>query len=105
EWWDAREGIRRQEIAIAALTIELQRQILMESVRASIEVRDFTTAQSQMDELESLGEMTALSGTPVLVGRIHEGLNQNADALTSYRAAVDSSDRAVSAQGRMREVA
>jgi hypothetical protein len=105
KWAEARDGLRKSEPAIAALPIELQREIMKEAIRASVEVRDFSAAATQLRELESLGSTSNLNGIAILVGRIHEGLLENVDALASYRAAADSSDRAVAAQGRMREIA
>jgi tetratricopeptide (TPR) repeat protein len=105
KWPEAREGLRKSEASIAALPIELQREIFKEAIRASIEVHDFSAAESQLKELESLGSMSELTGVAVLVGRIHEGLGRNVDALAAYRAAAGSQDRALASQGRMREIA
>jgi tetratricopeptide (TPR) repeat protein len=105
KWAEAREGLRAADSAIASLPVELQRNIMIEAIHASVEVRDFAKAESQLDELESLGPTEGLEGLPVLQGRIREGLGQNAEALDYYRAAAASNDRIMSAQGRMREIA
>jgi len=105
KWPEAREGLRKSDSVLPALPIELQRDIMLETIRTSIEVRDFPVAESQLAELEALGSVAEVSLVSILTGRIREGLNQNVDALAAYRAAADSPDRAVAAQGRMREIA
>ncbi|MGZ5864315.1 MAG: tetratricopeptide repeat protein [Xanthobacteraceae bacterium] len=105
KWPDAREGLRAAEAAIAALPVELQQEIFTEAIRASVEVRDFSAAETQLKELESLGSTSQLDDIPVLQGRVYEGLGQNNEALESYRAAAGSQNRALAAQGRMREIA
>jgi tetratricopeptide (TPR) repeat protein len=105
KWREAREGLRAADSAIAALPVELQRNIITEEIHASVEVRDFAKAESQLDELESLGPTDDLEGLSVLQGRISEGLGQTAEALDYYRAAASSKNRIMAAQGRMREIA
>jgi hypothetical protein len=102
-----RENGQKPERACASLKrrFELQREIFKEAIRASVEVHDFSAAEAQLKELEALGSASDIVGIEVLAGRIHEGLGQNVDALTSYRAAADSQDRSLSAQGKMREIA
>ena len=106
KWPEARDGFRKTEVAIGMLPLELQREVYKEVVHASIEVGDFASAAGQMNEFETLNvppeKRPALS---VLAGRIHEGLGRSSDALTAYRAAADSPDRASAAQGRLRELA
>jgi tetratricopeptide (TPR) repeat protein len=105
KWPEAREGLRKSDSVLPALPIELQRVIMLETIRTSIEVRDFSVAESQLAELEALGSVAEIPVVSILTGRIREGLNQNVDALAAYRAAANSHDRAVAAQGRMREIA
>ncbi|HVG51549.1 MAG TPA: tetratricopeptide repeat protein [Xanthobacteraceae bacterium] len=105
KWPEAREGLRKSETSVAALPIELQREIFKDAIRASIEVNDYATADSQLRELEALGATSEMADLEILTGRIREGLGENPDALTSYRTAAESQDRSVSAQGQMRDIA
>jgi len=105
KWAEAREGFRKTETALGMLPIELQRKILMEAIRASIELGDFASAANQLNDYETLSvPPEAQPALSVLAGRIHEGLGRGGDALIAYRAAADSSDRAAAAQGRLREL-
>jgi tetratricopeptide (TPR) repeat protein len=105
KWPQARDGFVKSEAIIARLPIELQREILMASIRASIEVGNFGAAEGPLNDLETLGvPLNAKAAISVLQGRVQEGLGQDADALASYRKAADSFDRAAAAQGRLREV-
>ena len=87
KWPEAREGLRKSESSLPTLPIELQRNIMLETIRASVEARDFTVAESQLGELEALGPVAEVPAISILTGRIREGLNQNPDALAAYRAA------------------
>jgi tetratricopeptide (TPR) repeat protein len=105
KWAEARDGFRKSEMAVGTLPVDLQREILKQDLRAAIEVRDFGSATNQLNELESVGvEPSSMPVLYVLAGRIHEGLGHSAEALKAYRAAADSPDRAVAAQGRLREI-
>jgi tetratricopeptide (TPR) repeat protein len=104
KWAEARDGFRKIEVAVGMLPIELQRELLKEAVRASIEVGDFAAAANQLNDFETLGvQPDAQPWHWMLSGRIHEGLGRSGDALVSYRAAADSADRASAAQARLRE--
>lgn len=106
KWTEAREGFRSLDTATATLPVELQRHAFQEAVRAAVEVRDFGTAQSLLNEFETLGQAPARDADlTVLKGRIMEGLGRLAEALTYYRAAAESPDRPAAARGRLREIA
>ena len=103
-WPEAREGFRGVETAMGTLPAELQRLVLKQALRASIEVRDFAGASAMLNELETVGiprEMEA--ELSVLIGRVAQGLGRMQDALSSYRAAADSPHRPAASQGRLRE--
>ncbi len=105
KWSDAREGFGAVGMAMGALPIEMQRMMLRAKVRASIEIGDITGAVKDMHEFEAVGIPRELEPTlSVLTGRIAEGLGRADDALRAYRAAADSWDRPVAAQGRLREL-
>ncbi len=53
-WEEARKEFRNIEAAIAALPVELQRIMLIESMRASIEMRDFAPPDNA-EEFDTLG--------------------------------------------------
>ena len=106
KWAQARDGFKNVDAAMGALPIELQRMAMQQSLRSSIEVRDFTGATRMVSEFETIGVPPELEPSiSVLVGRLYEGLGRTEDALTSYHAAAASSDRRAAAQGRLREIA
>jgi len=105
-WSEAHENFRNVESVISALPIELQRLLLKEAVRASIEVHDFAAAANQMHGFETLGTTKEMEPEiAVLAGRIAEGLGRSGDALVDYRLAAASPVRPAAAQGRLRETA
>ena len=104
KWAEAREAFRGIEGAIGTLPIELQRLVLKEALRASIEARDFDAAANEFNQFETLGIPQDLEPVlAVLHGRLAEALGRNDDALVAYRAAADSTNRPAAAQGRLRE--
>lgn len=105
-WEEARNGFKNLDAAIGALPVQLQRMAIAQSLRASIEVKDFTGATRMVNELESIGVPPELEASiAVLTGRLNEGLGRNEDALANYRSAAASTERRSAAQGRLREVA
>jgi tetratricopeptide (TPR) repeat protein len=105
KWANAREGFKNAEVAMATLPIELQQLVLKESVRASIEVKDFADAADLLDEFGTIGIPRGLEpAVSVLTGRLAEGLGRSQDALAAYRMAADSWDRPAAAQGKLREI-
>jgi len=104
-WEEARNEFKNIEAAIAVLPVELQRIALMASMRASIETRDFASAQTTLSEFDTLGTPPELQpAMAVLQGRLAQGLGKNSDALRNYRMAADSSDRKSAAQGQLRNL-
>jgi tetratricopeptide (TPR) repeat protein len=105
KWPEARAAFKNVEAALGALPIELQRTAMLCSLRTAIEVRDFAGATRLVNDFETIGVPTELEASvAVLVGRLNEGLGRIEDALTSYRAAIASSDRRAAAQARLREI-
>lgn len=106
KWADAREKFKNAGFAVSALPIELQRAIILDAMRASIEVGDFSDAAKRGSELEAIGIPTELNGAAsVLRGRLAEALGQDKDALDDYRTAIDSPDRAAAAEAKQYEIA
>jgi tetratricopeptide (TPR) repeat protein len=105
KWNDAREAFRNLGMAMGTLPVELQRLMLKEIVRGSIEVGDITGALKEMQEFEAIGVPRELEpALAVLHGRMAEGLGRVDDALRAFAAAGESSDRPAAAQGRLREI-
>jgi tetratricopeptide (TPR) repeat protein len=105
KWADAREGFRNTESAVGALPLELQRGVMKEMVRASVEVGDITGATALLNEFEAIGIPRELEPLiALLTGRINEGLGRVEDARHSYQAAAESNDRGSAAQAKLREI-
>ena len=87
KWAEAREKFKNVEFAITSLPIELQRIVISEAMRASLEVRDFSGAAKRGSDLKVVGipaEMKA--ATAVLLGRLAEALGHDKDAQSEYKA-------------------
>jgi tetratricopeptide (TPR) repeat protein len=106
KWAEAREKFKNVEFAITSLPIDLQRIVITEAMRASLEVRDYSDAAKRAADLGviglSPGQQPAVS---VLRGRLAEALGHDKDALGEYRMAVGSADRAAAAEGELLEIA
>ena len=106
KWAEAREKFKNVEFAITSLPIELQRIVITEAMRASLEVNDYSGAAKRAADLEVIGlapeQKPAVS---VLRGRLAEALGHEKDALGEYRTAVDSADRAAAAEAKLFEIA
>ena len=90
KWAEAREKFKNVEFAITSLPIELQRIVISEAMRASLEVRDFSGAAKRGSDLQVVGvprEMKA--ATAVLFGRLAEALGHDKDAQNEYKVAIE----------------
>jgi len=106
KWAEAREKFKNVEFAMTSLPIELQRIVVTEAMRASLEVRDYSGAAKRAADLEVIGvSPEQRPAFLVLRGRLAEALGHDKDALGEYRAAVDSADRAAAAEARLFEIA
>ena len=104
KWAQARDGFKSSDASVATLPVELQRVALKEEMRSAIEVGDFSTASSQLNDFQTIGVPHELEpAMAVLIGRLAEGMGRNEDALTAYQTAADSWDRRAAAQGQLRE--
>ena len=104
-WDEARAGFKNLDAAIGALPVQLQRMAIAQSLRSSIETRDFIGATRMVSELETIGVPPELEASvAVLTGRLNEGLGRKEDALANYRAAAASNERRSASQGRLREI-
>jgi tetratricopeptide (TPR) repeat protein len=105
-WAEAREKFKNVEFAITSLPIDLQRIVITEAMRASLEVKDYSGADKRSSDLGIIGIPPELKpAISVMRGRLAEALGHDKDALTEYRFAVASSDRPAAAEAKLCEVA
>jgi tetratricopeptide (TPR) repeat protein len=106
KWADAREKFKNVEFAITSLPLELQRVVITEALRASIEVKDYSGAASRSNDLDVIGIPADLKpAIAVLRGRLAEALGREKDALAEYKAAAKSADRASAMEARLLDIA
>jgi tetratricopeptide (TPR) repeat protein len=106
KWADAREKFKNVEFAITSLPLELQRAVITEAMRASIEVKDYSGAASRGNDLDVIGIPADLKpAIAVLRGRVAEALGREKDALAEYKAAARSADRASAMEARLLDIA
>jgi tetratricopeptide (TPR) repeat protein len=106
KWVEAREKFKSVEFAIASLPIDLQRIVIIDAMRASVEVRDYPGAAKRATELEVIGPPPeSKSALAVLRGRLAEALGHDKDALDEYKSAVESEDRASASEAKLLEIA
>jgi tetratricopeptide (TPR) repeat protein len=106
KWAEARERFKNAGFAVSSLPLELQRNIIVDAMRSSIEVGDYSGAAKRSSELEAIGVPSEINpAVSVLRGRLAEALGQDKDALDDYKIAVDSPDRAAAAEGKQLEIA
>jgi tetratricopeptide (TPR) repeat protein len=105
KWADTREKLKNVEFAITALPIELQRIVVLDAMRASLEVRDYSGAAKYGSDLEVVGLPPEMKPTfLVLRGRLAEALGHDKDALDRYRMAEESSDRLAATEAKLLEM-
>ena len=106
KWAQAREKFKNVEFAITSLPIDLQRVLIFDAMRAAIEVRDYSGADKRGSDLDVIGippEMQA--SVAVMRGRLAEALGHDKDALSQYKRAIDSSDRAAATEAKLDQIA
>ncbi|MFB9265758.1 tetratricopeptide repeat protein [Bradyrhizobium erythrophlei] len=104
KWADAREKFKNAEFSVATLPSDLQRIITMDSMKASLEVKDYAGAARRKSELDVIGVPADVKpAVAVLRGRLAEALGQEKDALDAYRFAANSADRQAAAEGKLLE--
>jgi hypothetical protein len=78
KWADAREKFKNVEFAITSLPIELQRFVISDAMRASLEVRDYSGAAKRSSDLDVVGLPPELKpAVAVLRGRLAEALGHD----------------------------
>jgi tetratricopeptide (TPR) repeat protein len=104
-WAEAREKFKNVEFVITSLPFELQRIVISEAMRASLEVRDYAGAAKRNSDLEVVGVPAELRpAISVLRGRLAEGLGHDKDAVDAYKIAVESPDRIAAAEAKLLEI-
>ena len=106
KWAQAREKFKDSGFALASLPFELQREVLMQAMRASLEVKDYAGAASRSSELDLVGVPPAMMpAVSVLRGRLAQALGREQDALDNYRMASASAHAPAAAEARLLTVA
>jgi hypothetical protein len=106
KWADAREKFKSSEFAVRSLPIDLQRIVLADAMRASVEVKDYPGAAQRSSELEVIGLLPEqVAQVAVLRGRLAEGLGHDMDALDQFNRAIASSDRQAETEAKLLEIA
>ena len=105
KWAEAREKFKNVEFAIASLPPELQRIVLMDAMRASLEVKDYAGAARRRSDLDVVGVPAELRpAVAVLRGRLAEALDHDRDAMNDYWTAILSGDRQSAAEAKLRDI-
>ncbi|MGN6310667.1 MAG: tetratricopeptide repeat protein [Xanthobacteraceae bacterium] len=105
KWAASREAFKNAELAIGTLPLELQRVILLDAMRASVEVKDYAGASARSNDLDAVGATGDIApAVAVLRGRLAEGLGQEKTALRDYKIAAASNDRMAAAEGKLLEI-
>jgi hypothetical protein len=82
KWAEAREKFKNVEFAITSLPIDLQRIVITDAMRASLEVRDYSGADKRSSDLSVIGIPPELKpAISVMRGRLAEALGRDQDAL------------------------
>lgn len=105
KWGKAHKLFGNVETSVAALPLELQRMVILQALRAAVEVRDFGQAERLVHVLDGIGVTAKMKPElDVLVGRLDEALGRNDDALLKYQAAADARAGPATAQGRLHQI-
>jgi tetratricopeptide (TPR) repeat protein len=106
KWADAREKFKSSEFSVTSLPIDLQRIVIVDAMRASVEVKDYPGAAKRASELEVIGPLPEdVAAVAVLRGRLAEGLGHEKDALDEYKRAIASTDRHAATEAKLLEIA
>lgn len=106
KWADAREKFKNVDFAITALPLDLQRIVIAEAFRASLEVKDYPGAAVRNNDLDMVGVAPEQTGAIALLrGRLAEALGHDQDAMAAFKAAQASADRPAAVEAQLREIA
>ncbi|GAB1716669.1 MAG: tetratricopeptide TPR_4 protein [Nitrobacter sp.] len=106
KWAEAREKFKNAQFAISALPIDLQRLIVADAMRASLEVGDYSGVAARSSDLEVLGVPDEMKPeVTVMRGRLSEALGRDKDALAQYEEAMASPDREAATEAQIHDIA
>ena len=106
KWAEAREKFKNVEFAITSLPIELQRIVISEAMRASLEVRDYSGAAKRGSDLEVVGippEMKAGGGGAARPARRRRSATTRTRR-PNTRSRSNSPDRAAAAEAKLLDI-
>ncbi|MGP8120592.1 MAG: tetratricopeptide repeat protein [Xanthobacteraceae bacterium] len=102
KWAEAREKFKNAEFSVAALPEDLQRIVLANAMRASLEVRDYAGASARSNDLDVIGVPAALKPTvAVMRAQLAEALGHEKEALAAYDEVAASDDRPAAAKANL----
>jgi tetratricopeptide (TPR) repeat protein len=105
KWAEAREKFKNVGFAINALPLELQRSLVVEAMRAALQVKDYSGADQRGSELEAIGVPRDMApAVAVLRGQLAEALGRDKDALDDYTMAINSPDRGAATEAKLAEI-
>lgn len=105
KWAQAREKFKNVEFAMMSQPIDLQRLLLVDAMRAALEVRDYSTAAARHDELQTIGVPAGQEAVVTLLrGRLAQALAREKDALAEFHAAAMSGNGPVAAEAKLLEI-
>ena len=106
KWAEAREKFKNAQFAISALPAGLQRPIVAEAMRASLEVGDYSGAAARSSDLDAIGVPDEMKpAVTVMRGRLSEALGRDKDALAQYEEAMASPDRQAATEAQIHDIA
>jgi hypothetical protein len=106
KWAEAREKFKNAQFALSALPIGLQRPIVAEAMRASLEVGDYSGAAARSGDLDTIGVSDEMKpDVTVMRGRLSEALGRDKDALAQYGEVMASPDREAAAEAQIHDIA
>jgi tetratricopeptide (TPR) repeat protein len=106
KWAEAREKFKNAQFAISALPLGLQRPIVADAMRASLEVGDYSGAAARSSDLDAIGIPDEMKpNVTVMRGRLSEALGRDKDALAQYEEAMASPDREAATEAQIHDIA
>lgn len=104
-WTEAREHFRAGGASLKLFPVDLQRRVLLSSLRAAVEVRDFAEAGRLMNELDGTEVPDALKAEyAVLAGRLSEGLGRTDRAASLFETAAKTGEGPAAAEARYKQI-
>jgi len=106
KWPEAREKFKNAEFSIAALPEDLQRIVLAEAMRASLEVHDYGGAAARNNDLGVVGVSPGQRPmVTVMRAQLAEALGRDKEALAGYEEITGSTDREWASEAMLQSLA